>query len=65
MKMDPKFRKALEHVVLYLWHDERLNYQGERDHIFRPVALLEAYLTESQPNKTTARQKESLQAALD
>jgi hypothetical protein len=62
--IDPKFRKALECVVEYLWHDERHHYmealinQGGRNHVFRSVALLEPYLTESQPVKAAAKQKE-------
>jgi hypothetical protein len=64
MQIESKLETALNKVVNYLWNDERLNYQGERDHIFRSVAFLEAYLTDPRPGEAAALQKELLQEAL-
>ena len=65
MQIDSKLETALNKVVNYLWNDERLDYQGERDHIFRSVAYLEAYLTDPRPGEAAVLQQEILREALN
>lgn len=35
---------AISKIVDYLYHDEKLNYMGERDHIFRSVKRVAKWL---------------------
>jgi hypothetical protein len=43
----------IERLVVYLWHDEEKHFDGERDHIFRSVRRVAAWLDELKNTPTT------------
>jgi hypothetical protein len=45
--MTKQLAKDILSVVEYLYHDERFNFEGEEDHIFRPVYRLNAWLRDN------------------